>query len=285
MPTFVMSPCRTGHSHQGRFGGSRSRGFTLVELLVVIGIIALLISILLPSLGKARQAATRTACLANTKQIMFAFNLYANANKDYLPFSAPNNLSRNEDWVWWQNSATRIANLGDGGIGPYLDLKPTNYKVLVCPADDVSYRVRVPTGGKYPFSYSINGYMSSNATVPQVNNLIYKFGRIIRPTEKVFLFEEDERTIDDGYGTIYTAPASGGANLLAIRHDSNKRKASDLPTTANPVPNSDGKGCVGFCDGHSDFVARSYAHSKKHTVPDEEGPGWSGLVDLFPNSP
>lgn len=262
---------------------NRPTGFTLVELLVVIGIIALLISILLPSLSKARQAATRTACLANVKQVTFAFNLYVNANKGYLPFSAPNNVSRDEDWVWWQN--TRIANIGDGGIGPYLDLKEKNFKVLICPADATDYRARNPTGGKYPFSYSINGFMSSNAAKPLSTTLIYKLNSVVRPVEKVLIFEEDERTIDDGYGTIYTAPASAGSNLLAIRHDSNKRRAADLPTTADPVPNADGKGVVGFCDGHADFVPRSVAHSKKHTAPDEEGSGWITLVDLFPNSP
>lgn len=63
----------------------KKAGFTLVELLVVIGIIALLISILLPSLNRARETANRVKCGNNLRQIGLALKLYANENRGAFP--------------------------------------------------------------------------------------------------------------------------------------------------------------------------------------------------------
>lgn len=78
-------------SHFGDSARIRPRGFSLIELLVVIGIIAVLIAILLPTLGKARESAKRVACLSNVRQLATAVTAYLADNRQYLPEAVSSN--------------------------------------------------------------------------------------------------------------------------------------------------------------------------------------------------
>src|SRR5262245_30703054 len=96
--------------HSGVRGSLRQSGiaaFTLLELLVVIAVIALLISILMPALSGARQAAQEAVCLANIKQTAVTFFQYSLDNSSTIPgtyWQGPLNL----DWGGRQNDAYLI---------------------------------------------------------------------------------------------------------------------------------------------------------------------------------
>ncbi len=129
-------------SQSAPFSSMPRRGFTLVELLVVIGIIALLVSMLLPALNKARFSAKVTACASNQRQIYAAMVMYANDNKGYLPGTMYNNMDTNRGAVYgawggrypWEAPPGPNLNGRWYGIGQLIEGKylPPN-RVVSCP--------------------------------------------------------------------------------------------------------------------------------------------------------
>jgi prepilin-type N-terminal cleavage/methylation domain-containing protein/prepilin-type processing-associated H-X9-DG protein len=136
----------------------RRLAFTLIELLVVIAIIAILAAILFPVFAQAKEAAKKTACLSNNKQIGVGLYLYLNDNDDTLPMANYPEAATNTP------SAFSYLSGGAGGfvamnwadiIQPYVK----NYSLFKCPDDNsgplVNNGVNVPG---YPLSYALNYY-------------------------------------------------------------------------------------------------------------------------------
>jgi prepilin-type N-terminal cleavage/methylation domain-containing protein len=108
---------------------SAEKGFTLVELLVVIGIIAVLISLLLPSLTKARTAAVSVACMSNLRQIYLVTAMYMTENHNYIPVPTwvSGDPEPEDDTMIWYNAVPkymRMAPMGQGGRIAALDTNP-----------------------------------------------------------------------------------------------------------------------------------------------------------------
>ena len=120
----------------------KKRAFTLVELLVVIGIIALLISILLPALRRAQEQAKRILCLNNHKQLILATRMYAEEWKGALPFVNSNSRETGgwtaPGWLYWAKFGKSIpdTHLQHGLLFRFL----RNPKVYRCPFDVEPYQ-------------------------------------------------------------------------------------------------------------------------------------------------
>lgn len=226
-----------------RKSGAR-RGFTLIEVLVVVAIIALLIGILMPTLARAREQARATVCLSNLHQIGTGAVQYANTYREYIPPIDPKQPD-----VGPKNTTTGTwgsYQVGSDDMRTYFPKWGATLKLWECPGahnrvrnhDDLEHTYAQGDPARFGSAFEYNPWMydivSRPTSWPQFQMATSPQFRMIRMNLK-------------------------WASAVSIAHD-NDNSTSDSPPAKNWYPDGDdphakmGGGQMLYADGHAGWV-------------------------------
>jgi prepilin-type N-terminal cleavage/methylation domain-containing protein/prepilin-type processing-associated H-X9-DG protein len=227
----------------------RRRGFTLVELLIVIGIIALLVAILLPVLGKAREQAWLVKCSSNERQILMAVFMYADSNRGVLPL--PEGRTDQLGMIWMiRNGQYDYQN---GALWPFVGTRDpaVRERLFTCPADSepriwIDQFAHGPRNFSYNFNYEL--YVDPNHQYPNNYGVGVHLSRVKGSEHKILVVEEK---------APFDVAAVDGEAFMASNPAQWLPPASDQPGSEGSSPFSNRHNHyanMGMADGHVELL-------------------------------